>query len=518
MKHSLNGWLIAAGIAPALMCSAADDPALIAKGQLLFESKICAQCHQYHPDKPALAGVALKAPAFLGDFWGKDREVTTGFGGAKKTVKFDEAYFLESVREPGKLVVVGAAAAMPQVPGVSDEEMLALAAFTRSLGQPAAAGGAVKGSIKNLSYKIYEGDWVKLPDFAKLTPKHSGTIAGGLIDINLSKVRDGFAMVFEGEINATKQGNYSFRIASDDGSRLLIGDKVVVAHDGVHPPSEKTGQISLAQGTHKIRVEYFEAGGGEELAVSMSGPGFNNLALSKGQTTVQNTAKGHPTGIPIEAAGGEAVIYRNFIEGASPRGVGVGYPEKVNLCFDANTLQVAMIWQGAFMDGARHWKDRGVGFQPPSGYYTVNLVRDQGFAALTNAVAAWPRVKNNDSRAQDMRSLGYQLVEQQRPVFRYRAGELTIEDYCIPQGGERPSLTRQLTITGSGNIWYLAAAHTDIVAKDGAWKVGKNLKITLSAAPAVPVLRENGGRKELLVPLKVDGKTVIRQQYQWDLE
>lgn len=61
----------------------------------------------------------------------------------------------------------------------------------------------------------------------------------------------------------------------------------------------------------------------------------------------------------------EPIIYRNFIEGAGARAIGVGYPEKVNLAFDANSLRVAMIWQGAFIDAARHWRDRGVGYQPP---------------------------------------------------------------------------------------------------------------------------------------------------------
>ena len=47
-----------------------------------------------------------------------------------------------------------------------------------------------------------------------------------------------------------------------------------------------------------------------------------------------------PTGLganPIQLiAVDEPVMYRNFIEGAGPRAIGVGYPEQVNLAFDAN--------------------------------------------------------------------------------------------------------------------------------------------------------------------------------------
>ena len=63
--------------------------------------------------------------------------------------------------------------------------------------------------------------------------------------------------------------------------------------------------------------------------------------------------------------GTEAIIYRNFIKGAGPRAIGVGYPEHVNLAFDANDLRLALIWQGAFIDASRHWSGRGGGFQSP---------------------------------------------------------------------------------------------------------------------------------------------------------
>src|SRR5271165_781873 len=45
-----------------------------------------------------------------------------------------------------------------------------------------------------------------------------------------------------------------------------------------------------------------------------------------------------------------AIMYRNFIEGAGARAIGVGYPEKINLAFDANELRYAMLWHKEFMD------------------------------------------------------------------------------------------------------------------------------------------------------------------------
>ena len=90
------------------------------------------------------------------------------------------------------------------------------------------------------------------------------------------------------------------------------------------------------------------------------------------------------------------VIYRNFIQGAGPRAIGVGYPEKANLAFDANDLRIALIWQGGFMDASRHWTGRGEGFQPPMGDNVVALPAGAPFATLPShdrplAVAAVAR-------------------------------------------------------------------------------------------------------------------------------
>ena len=49
-----------------------------------------------------------------------------------------------------------------------------------------------------------------------------------------------------------------------------------------------------------------------------------------------------------------------------------------------------------------------------------------------------------------------------------------------------------------------------------SWKVGKTLKITIDS-PDEPILREGAGGKELLVPVTVRGKAVIRAKYEWDL-
>ena len=522
MNIANRGWLplmVVAGMAGNLSAANAD---LVSQGKALFQTKICFTCHQVEGGPPALAGVAMKAPKFEGNFWGTERTVTLGFGGKDAKAKFDDAYFIESIRNPLAKVVKSASAPMPPPPAVNDDEMKALIAYVKSLSDgtaPAGGGIVAKGAIRDFKYRVYNGSWNKLPDFEKLKPVKTGEAKTGIADTNLSKKRDNFGIVIEGNLEIKKKGNYTFNLGSDDGSRLILNGKVVVDNDGVHGVKNAKGSVALEAGLVPIRIEFFEKGGGEHLSVDMSGPGIKKLQLARNTAPQGGKKPAIATGNPINPVNNEAVMYRNFIQGASPRGIGVGYPEKVNFCFDANAMNIVMVWHGAFMDGAKHWNGRGQGFQPPLGHYLINLKRVQAIAVLPDIKAPWPALKlgnNDDDRAKGLRFRGYRLVEGRRPIFKYTAGKTVIEDYVIPQAGALPSFTRQLTLTGSGRYYYLAAADGLIEKRGNSWKVGKTLKITIDS-PDEPILREGAGGKELLVPVTVRGKAIIRAKYEWDL-
>jgi hypothetical protein len=208
-----------------------------------------------------------------------------------------------------------------------------------------------------------------------------------------------------------------------------------------------------------------------------------------------------------------AIIYRNFIAGAGPRAIGVGYPEKVNLAFDANDLRLALVWQGAFIDAARHWTDRGVGFEGPLGDNVLVFAPGPNFAALPTPDAAWPAKPNKEAGD---RFLGYKLTPDDRPTFRYSVGGLTIEDFASPTAGAEPGLRRTLTLSGSADhVYFRAAVGTKIAALGGgAFQIdGWKLKVTGGGEPTV---RQSGGKAELLVPVKLaDGKGEFVTEMVW---
>ena len=93
------------------------------------------------------------------------------------------------------------------------------------------------------------------------------------ISVALKQRTDKFAFEFTGYIKIVKDAVYTFFTQSDDGSKLFIDDEEVVDNDGDHGTVEKSGKAALKKGLHKIRVIYFDSGGGNELKILIQAGG-----------------------------------------------------------------------------------------------------------------------------------------------------------------------------------------------------------------------------------------------------
>jgi cytochrome c2 len=699
--------------------------------------------------------------------------------------------------------------------------------------------------VSGLQYAYYEGSWDNLPDFSKLTPKATGDAAG--FDVSVAKRRENFALRFEGTINLPKEGDYLFLIGSDDGSRLLIDDKVVVDNNGIHPFQQKRKRVKMTAGLHTVAVEYFEQGGDEALLVDFEGPGMPQMPLAsllaapvttkgtapapaefavdlakaaKGRehfaslgcaachslkiggqvVAATNTAPSlaallptrsaseglavagcladapgkspryalsprqketlaaaiaaakqqpaelgagqlahqtlvrfncyacherekiggveearnvyfqsdmpemgdegrlppHLTGVGaklkaewlqalldqgakdrpymftrmprfglanagtlvaafakadsaavrpapeiklpegeegkrLKAAGrrlvgsqglscikchtfagkrstgiqalslttmtrrlrpewfhhylqnplayrpgtrmptsfpdgksvlpgvldgsalrqiaamwcyldggerailpvglvtgkielmafDEAVIYRNFIEGAGTRAIGVGYPDKLNLAFDANDCRLALLWHGAFIDAAKHWNGRGAGFEAPLGDQVLKLPDGPPLVRLDSPTANWPQ---QPARELGYQFRGYRLAEKRNPVFLYSFSGLEIEDYPRPVGSQ-DVFVMQRTVSIAApqqadapppGLWFRALRADKIEqSTGGSFKIDGAWELKVSGG-SKPLIRQQGGQAELLVPMTFDGKAArIELTYDW---
>ena len=284
-----------------------------------------------------------------------------------------------------------------------------------------------RSPIVDLKYDMFHGNWSKLPNWEELEANQTGALEDGFFNITKANKKDGFGFAFSGKLEITNSGTYEFFLTSDDGSDLRINDKLVVNNDGVHGNKRVSGKIKLESGVHAIKVGYFEKGGGESLYVGWKGPGFKEISLSKGGQ--KGSVKAPPESIPIAPLPGEAVIYRNFIDGAGPRAIGVGYAEGLNLAFDANQMRLAILWKGEFMDGGRHWTGRGQGFQPPAGVGTIFFPNGEALTKLESPSDPWP---NAEERSSLVQFRGYHLNKKQHPTFRYSIGKAVFEDFFWP--------------------------------------------------------------------------------------
>ncbi|MEA3210048.1 MAG: hypothetical protein QOE70_3105 [Chthoniobacter sp.] len=336
--------------------------------------------------------------------------------------------------------------------------------------------------LTDLKFQLYLGDWKKLPDFSTLQPQREGEIADGLIQLKFDDYKNQFAVVYTGKLNAPKEAEYTFAIASDDGTRLLIDDKKVVEHDGIHPSTEiREGKVKLKAGEHVFRLEYFQAAGGAEVFASWKGADFSPTPLSKWvhpqwKSGAKAKKKVEHVGMPLVVAK-EPIVYRNFIAGAGNRGIAVGYPGGMSIAWNAEQMNLVLLWRGAFFDAARHWTDRGGGAQPPLGYDLLRPAPEPAppFARLAAADTEWPKL-DKSQRAEGYQWKGYQLDALRFPTFLYTwegvqvADRFDVEGDAVAGSGQ---LIRTLKLTGQipPEAFFRVAAGSSIQPSDSGFAI-----------------------------------------------
>ena len=387
--------------------------------------------------------------------------------------------------------------------------------------------------LKELTYSIYEGNWDKLPDFSKLEPVKTGKLESGLIDLGVAKDRKGgFGVVFEGKFEIEKAEKFSFYLASDDGSRLIIDGEGIVDNDGVHPMGNpKEGKVDLQEGIHEIRVPYFEKSGQRGLSVAMKSKSLGWVDLSA-QKANRKPQKAPPKPMLLTAAPGEAITHRAFLPNANPRAIGVGYPGRVNLAWDADVMNLAYLWRGGFMDVAGHWNGRGSGSKP-AGFDQVKTGAGLPMQVLESLDEPWesdPKatIKYERDKADpqkeisyvakhpDYRFKGYRLDQKRFPTFFYEYRDLEVSDRSESALiDESEALVRRVAVKGEAeeNTYFRVANTGPLEVDESGWyDVGGQMKLKLEGAE--PVIRDGGnGNKELLAAVK--GGTELTLTYRW---
>ncbi|WP_416222874.1 ricin-type beta-trefoil lectin domain protein [Streptomyces sp. VB1] len=115
------------------------------------------------------------------------------------------------------------------------------------------------GQTPNIDKKMSVIDWTSDADFG---------------------LASNFVTQVTGNLDVAAAGSHTFRLTSDDGSRLYIDDQLVIDHDGLHGSElPKDGTVSLTAGVHSLRIEHFEAGGGQQITLAWKPPGATGFSL-----------------------------------------------------------------------------------------------------------------------------------------------------------------------------------------------------------------------------------------------
>ena len=506
-------------LASAVFVTAAED------GAQIYNS-LCGACHG--PDGKGLNGL----PPLVGSEWPK--------GSPARSIKIVLNGLTGPVEVGGKTYAIDMP---PQGAVLSDEKIAAVLTYVRK----SFAGGAgpvsvdevksvraatakrmnpwtadellkahpfppAKTALKNLVGTMYKGEWKTLPDFSTLKPALMEDFNAGVIDVAQSGQKDAFAMVWTAQFDAPVDGKYNFTFDCDDFGALYVGGERIAEIKGIGPVGGRRKEVPviLKKGLTPIRVEYVEYAGQEVVVLGYKGPKDKDIKwLSK----TKAKAVKEKVFIPIEAKDGVAAIYRNFIDKTTPRAIGIGFPNGLNIAYSADNLAAELIWTGKFMDGGHHWTDRGAGNEAPAGTSVIKLSDGQAVAlpGAAGSVVRFNREKQGsewkfspESHAAEFK--GYDLDKAGNPTFRSAGEGVTLSDAWAPAAGEKPSLTRTLKAGGDKPLVVTLARDLAITgASDASAEIAGGLLVRVVSGPA---LKADAATKSLSLTLK-PGETAV---------
>ncbi len=204
--------------------------------------------------------------------------------------------------------------------------------------------------------------------------------------------------------------------------------------------------------------------------------------------------------------------------GRSPagyRGIGVGYPERINLAFDSGEMALRQLWKGEFASvdsGSFH----------PRGTEQISFPPGIPFHRLKSPEENWPyKGKTSHPFPQDhgYQFRGYHLDARRRPTLLYHYGDIAVEDYFedVRDQDGKAYFKRTLRFEAPAAplpFHFRAAAGQKITAhSERSFGIDKlQLRITSGHQGTV----RDGDAGEVLIPLTLPkGRSALTLEYQW---
>lgn len=122
------------------------------------------------------------------------------------------------------------------------------------------SGGATR-YVNGLDYRYYEGRWWRmLPNFEHMVPAKTGVVSN--FDISVRDRDEHVGLCFSGFIQVPTDGEYTFFLQSDDGSKLYIGEPTLRIHGiGREALPDQAALVATAGGAGQPPYQWTEVEG-----------------------------------------------------------------------------------------------------------------------------------------------------------------------------------------------------------------------------------------------------------------
>ena len=386
-------------------------------------------------------------------------------------------------------------------------------------------------ALSDLRYRAFAGEGVDSTWLTTKQPLRQGTVA--TLSSEPAAATNKFGVAFDGSLTVPTTGRYRLTLNLEwigaeppmqgprvAGARLSIDGKQVLAHTGA--AQRVYADVDLTAGKHAFALSFYKNrqwGNQRDVQLWIEGPGVERQPLHDESLLA---SFGNPVNPIVLAPQTEPVLLRSFVWHRNAKRVNVisvADPAGVHYSYDLAQGSPLFVWRGPFIDATQMWNDRGEDqIATPSGS-VVELSGAPPVAFLSDANAAWPD-SITDERL--FRRGGYSLDKAGRPTFLATVRGIEVEDAIRPDSNGvalRRELRLRAPASASTEGLYLQLAQGKRIApqSDGTYAVDdKTYFLALPAGTAQPVVRQQNGRDELLVPVRFDrGEARVAYSIVW---
>ncbi|SCW42541.1 family 16 glycoside hydrolase [Mucilaginibacter sp. NFR10] len=350
-------------------------------------------------------------------------------------------------------------------------------------------------ALLNLKYGVYKDGIIEGDSYKKLKPESEGT--SPVLSSNQGKLTNDFLIRYTGSIQIKEAGEYVFKLNVPGGKgklRIDGADAVMLAEN------RGEGKTQLQPGDHPFELLYSKTVEWARLALGLtvSGPGIREYLLSDA-----NVSNNDPVD-PILINATSNTVLRSFSDLPGgirvTHGVNVGSPELLHYTYDLDKGMIVEIWRGGFLDATPMWHDRGDGSSRPAGSVQYLGKPVPAIEKLSDANAAWAL----DTAGTGYRPKGYVLNADDVPTFKYNIYGTSVNDASsVMDKGQ--GIHREVTLANAvdGLFYHLASGNIETLG-NGLYVIDdKSYYIRIDdAAGAKPIVRDAGGKQELIIPIQ----------------